>query len=212
MNHRFPPPGIKVFGVGELTRNIKRLLEDAHGTVWVEGEVSNLARPASGHQYLTLKDEESPLRCMLGRAVALRMRFNLQDGMHVIARGRLTVFAARGEYQLQIEEVQPKGIGALELAFRQAEGTAVRQGLLQAGAQEEAAAHPAARGPGCQRHGFGGARRARGARPALAGCRGLGGAGPGAGRGRARGNRRRHPAPEPDRRSPHPRAALPSMS
>jgi len=119
MSALFPPAGIKIFGVGELTRDIKRLLEDAHGTVWVEGEVSNLARPASGHQYLTLKDEEAPLRCMLPRGVSLRMRFDLQDGMHVIARGRLTVYLVRGEYQLQIEEVQPKGIGPLELAFRQ---------------------------------------------------------------------------------------------
>lgn len=119
MSALFPPAGIKIFGVGELTRDIKRLLEDAHPTVWVEGEVSNLARPASGHQYLTLKDDEAPLRCMLPRGVALRMRFDLQDGMHVIVRGRLTVYTVRGEYQLQVDEVQPQGIGALELAFRQ---------------------------------------------------------------------------------------------
>jgi exodeoxyribonuclease VII large subunit len=119
MTALFPPPGVKVLGIGELTRDIKRLLEQAHGTVWVEGEVSNLARPASGHLYLTLKDEEAPLRCMLPRGIALRMRFDLQDGMRVIARGRLTVYLVRGEYQLQIEEVQPKGIGPLELAFRQ---------------------------------------------------------------------------------------------
>jgi len=119
MSALFPPAGIKVLGIGELTRDIKRLLEEAHGTVWVEGEVSNLARPASGHLYLTLKDEDAPLRCMLPRGIALRMRFDLQDGMKVIARGRLTVYLVRGEYQLQIEEVQPKGIGPLELAFRQ---------------------------------------------------------------------------------------------
>lgn len=119
MTALFPPAGIKVLGIGELTRDIKRLLEEAHGTVWVEGEVSNLARPASGHLYLTLKDEEAPLRAMLPRGVALRMRFDLQDGMKVIARGRLTVYLVRGEYQMQIEEVQPKGIGPLELAFRQ---------------------------------------------------------------------------------------------
>jgi exodeoxyribonuclease VII large subunit len=81
--------------------------------------VSNLARPSSGHVYLTLKDEEAPLKAVVYRGIALRLRFDLRDGMRVIARGRLTVYAPRGEYQLAIEEVQPKGIGPLELAFRQ---------------------------------------------------------------------------------------------
>jgi exodeoxyribonuclease VII large subunit len=119
MSAPIPPSGIKVFGVGELTRDIKRILEEAHGTVWVEGEVSNLARPSSGHLYLTLKDEEAPLRAMVHRGVALRLRFDLQDGMKVITKGRLSVFVPRGEYQLQIEEIHPKGVGPLELAFRQ---------------------------------------------------------------------------------------------
>jgi exodeoxyribonuclease VII large subunit len=103
-----------------LTRAIKGLLEEAHANVWVEGEVSNLSRPSSyGHQYLTLKDDESPLKAVLYRAIALRMRFDLRNGMRVIVRGRLTLYMPRGEYQLLIEEVQPKGIGPLELAFRQ---------------------------------------------------------------------------------------------
>ncbi len=116
----FPPPGIKVLSIGELTRTIKGLLEETHANVWVEGEVSNLSRPSSyGHQYLTLKDDEAPLKAVLYRAIALRLRFDLRDGMRVIARGRLTLYMPRGEYQLLIEEIQPKGIGPLELAFRQ---------------------------------------------------------------------------------------------
>jgi exodeoxyribonuclease VII large subunit len=116
----FPPPGVKVLTIGELTRAIKGMLEEAHANVWVEGEVSNLSRPSSyGHQYLTLKDDEAPLKAVLYRAIALRMKFDLRDGMRVIARGRLTLYMPRGEYQLLIEEVQPKGIGPLELAFRQ---------------------------------------------------------------------------------------------
>jgi exodeoxyribonuclease VII large subunit len=116
----FPPPGVKVVGIGELTRTIKGVLEEAYATVWVEGEVSNLSRPSTyGHQYLTLKDDEAPLKAVLYRAIALRMKFDLRDGMRVIARGRLTVYMPRGEYQLLIEEIQPKGIGPLELAFRQ---------------------------------------------------------------------------------------------
>jgi exodeoxyribonuclease VII large subunit len=119
MSALFPPPGVVVFTVGELTRAIKGLLEEAHPNVWVEGEVSNLARPNSGHVYLTLKDGQSPLKAVLYRGVAIRMKFDLRDGLHVIVRGRLTVYAPRGEYQLLIEEIQPKGIGPLELAFRQ---------------------------------------------------------------------------------------------
>ncbi len=116
----FPPPGVKVLSIGELTRTLKGLLEETHANVWVEGEVSNLSRPSSyGHQYLTLKDDEAPLKAVLYRAIALRLRFDLRDGMRVIARGRLTLYMPRGEYQLLIEEIQPKGIGPLELAFRQ---------------------------------------------------------------------------------------------
>jgi exodeoxyribonuclease VII large subunit len=116
----FPPSGVKVLSIGELTRALKSMLEETHANVWVEGEVSNLSRPSSyGHQYLTLKDDEAPLKAVLYRAIALRLRFDLRDGMRVIARGRLTLYMPRGEYQLLIEEIQPKGIGPLELAFRQ---------------------------------------------------------------------------------------------
>src|SRR3954454_3390164 len=118
MSALFPPAGV-VLSVGELTRAIRELLEDAHPCVWVEGEVSNLARPSSGHLYLTLKDDEAPLRAVVYRGIALRMKFDLRDGLRVIARGRLTVYQPRGEYQFLVEEVQPKGIGPLELAFRQ---------------------------------------------------------------------------------------------
>jgi exodeoxyribonuclease VII large subunit len=115
----FPPVNGKVLSVGELTRSLKEIVETAYACVWVEGEVSNLARPSSGHQYLTLKDDEAPIRAVIYRAVALRMRFDLRDGMRIIVRGRLTLYMPRGEYQLLIEEVHPKGIGPLELAFRQ---------------------------------------------------------------------------------------------
>ena len=115
----FPPAGVRLYRVGDLTRDIKELLEGNLGTVWVEGEVSNLARPSSGHLYLTLKDADAPLKSVIYRGVALRMRFDLRDGMSVIVRGRLSVYVPRGEYQLQVEEVHPKGIGPLELAFRQ---------------------------------------------------------------------------------------------
>src|ERR1700730_3952793 len=130
MTSPFPPPGVKVLSIGELTRSIKGLLEEAHSSVYVEGEVSNLARPSSGHLYLTLKDEEAPLKTVIYRGVALRMRFDLRDGMQIIVRGRLTVYTPRGEYQLQVEEVQPKGIGPLELAYRQLKEKLSAQGYF----------------------------------------------------------------------------------
>ncbi len=119
MSSPFPPPGVKVLTVGELTRAVRQQLEEAFGNVWVEGEVSNLSRPSSGHQYFTLKDDTAPLDAVLYRGVGLRLKFDLVDGMRVIARGRLTVYEPKGKYQFAIEEIQPKGVGPLELAFRQ---------------------------------------------------------------------------------------------
>src|SRR5207245_10245701 len=116
----FPPDDIQPLTISALTREVKTLLEEQYPQgVWVTGEVSNLSRPSSGHLYLKLKDAESQLNTVIYRGVALRLRFDLQDGMEIIAKGRLIVYVPRGEYQLQIEEIQPKGIGPLELAFRQ---------------------------------------------------------------------------------------------
>lgn len=119
MNAPTLPPGTQVFTVGELTRRVKESLEGQFLSVWVAGEVSNLSRPSSGHVYLKLKDAESLLNSVMYRGIALRVRFDLRDGMEVVARGRLAVYVPRGEYQLVIEELQPRGIGALELALRQ---------------------------------------------------------------------------------------------
>ena len=113
------PDRRKILTVGELNRQIKALVEDGFRTVWVSGEVSNLSRPGSGHLYLCLKDAEGQLRAVMWRSAALRLRFDVKEGMEVIARGRLTVYVPRGDYQLQIEDLQPKGLGALELALRQ---------------------------------------------------------------------------------------------
>jgi len=113
------PPGAKVLSVGELTRGVKGLLEDAFPSVWVAGEISNLARPSSGHVYLSLKDADAQVRSVMWRGMALRLRFEPADGQQVIARGRVSVYAPRGDYQLLIEEMHVKGMGAAELALRQ---------------------------------------------------------------------------------------------
>jgi exodeoxyribonuclease VII large subunit len=119
MNSIAVPEGVKVVSVAELTQQVKGMLEEGFSSVWVEGEIASLARPSSGHLYLTLKDAQAQLRAVIWRGVALRLRFEPRDGMEVIVRGRLGVYPPRGEYQLNIEELQPKGIGALELALRQ---------------------------------------------------------------------------------------------
>lgn len=113
------PDGGQALSVSTLTQQIRGTLERDFGAVWVTGEISNLARPASGHMYLSLKDDRATLRAVIYRGIGLRLRFDLRDGMEVLARGRVSVYDQRGDYQLVIEEVHPKGIGALELALQQ---------------------------------------------------------------------------------------------
>jgi exodeoxyribonuclease VII large subunit len=119
MNLALLPAGAKILSIGELTRAIKGVIEDGFSSVWVAGEVSNLSRPSSGHIYLTLKDAEAQLRTVIWRSVALRLRYPVREGQEVIVRGRLSVYLVRGEYQLVVEELHPKGLGAAELALRQ---------------------------------------------------------------------------------------------
>jgi exodeoxyribonuclease VII large subunit len=120
----------QVLSVWELTTQIKGLLETSFPTVWVTGEISNFARPQSGHCYLTLKDERAQLRAAVWRTTAVRVRFDLNDGLEVICRGRVEVYAPRGNYQLIIEHIEPRGIGALDLALRQLRERLGREGLF----------------------------------------------------------------------------------
>jgi exodeoxyribonuclease VII large subunit len=96
----------------------------------LEGELSNLRAPGSGHIYCTLKDKASQIRAVLFRSSAVRLRFSLQEGLHVIVRGRLTVYEPRGEYQIVLDRVEPKGIGALQLAFEQLKERLASEGLF----------------------------------------------------------------------------------
>jgi exodeoxyribonuclease VII large subunit len=124
------PAAPQVLSVWQLTAQIKDLLEVSFGSVWVTGEISNLARPRSGHCYLTLKDDQAQIRCAMWRSAAARVRFDLHDGLEVVCRGRIDVYAPRGDYQLIIESIEPKGIGALELALRQLREKLAREGLF----------------------------------------------------------------------------------
>lgn len=116
--------------VSELTGLLRASIEDQFPDIWIEGEISNLRAPGSGHLYCTLKDEQSQIRAVLFRSSAGRLRFALQEGMQVIVRGRLTIYEPRGEYQIVLEYVEPKGIGALQLAFEQLKERLAAEGLF----------------------------------------------------------------------------------
>ncbi len=105
--------------VSELTARIKAILEDDFAGVVVRGEVSDLSRPRSGHVYLSLKDDSAQIRAVIWKSAAQKLRFDLADGLSVRVWADLTVYAPRGDYQLSIRRVEPEGVGALELAFRQ---------------------------------------------------------------------------------------------
>ena len=125
-----PPTNARPLSVWELTSQIKDLLEAAFTGVWVAGEISNFSRPQSGHCYLTLKDDRAQIRAVLWRGAAARLRFEPHDGLEVVCRGHLDVYAPRGSYQLVIEDIVPRGMGALELALRQLREKLAREGLF----------------------------------------------------------------------------------
>ncbi len=120
--------------VSQLTFRIRKLLEGdlEMQDVWVEGEISNLSRPASGHIYFTLKDKNASLKCMMWKPDAARLRVNLQDGMAVEAHGRITVYEPQGTYQLAVNLIQPKGEGALYQEFLRLKAMLESEGLFDA--------------------------------------------------------------------------------
>jgi exodeoxyribonuclease VII large subunit len=120
----------EVLSIGELSRRLKALVEMSFPYVCVEGEISNFSRATSGHIYFTLKDDAAQIRAVLWRSAAQRVRFELHDGLHVVACGPVEVYAARGSYQLVVERLVPQGIGPLELAFRQRYDKLATEGLF----------------------------------------------------------------------------------
>lgn len=120
----------KFHTITEITRLIKSTVENKFTGVWLAGEVSNVRKPGSGHIYLTLKDNNAQLQAVIFRSVANRIRFDLKDGTEVIVYGSVTVYEPRGQYQIIIESVEPKGIGALQLAFEQLKSKLHKLGLF----------------------------------------------------------------------------------
>jgi exodeoxyribonuclease VII large subunit len=120
----------EVWTISQLTRRVKKLLEAEVGTLWVAGEISNWKVAGSGHAYFTLKDEGSQIDAVLFRGVLSRLRFEPENGLAVLAQGRVTVYERRGNYQIIIESMQPKGIGALQLAFEKLKKKLAAEGLF----------------------------------------------------------------------------------
>lgn len=131
-----------VLTVSQLNGRARLLLEDVFAQVWVEGEISNLAKPASGHIYFTLKDKNAQVRCALFRQNALRVRQALRDGLAVKVRGRVSLFEGRGDYQLILDSVEPAGDGSLRLAFEALKEKLSTEGLFDAAGKRALPRHP----------------------------------------------------------------------
>jgi exodeoxyribonuclease VII large subunit len=122
----------RTYTVSELTEELRGVLLDRFSDIWISGEISGTRLPASGHYYFTLKDEAAQLRCVCYKMTARYLKFKPQDGVAVLARGRLDVYEARGEVQLVVEMLEPQGHGALQFAFEQLKQKLAAEGLFDA--------------------------------------------------------------------------------
>jgi len=127
-----PQPQRRIWPVRELVARVRELVEREHGDVWVEGEISNFRPAPSGHIYFTLKDADAQLPVVLFRRQAVLLRFRPEDGLHVLARGRVSVYEQRGQMQLVAETMEPVGAGSLQLAFEQLKERLKAEGLFDA--------------------------------------------------------------------------------
>ncbi|MEJ2509539.1 MAG: exodeoxyribonuclease VII large subunit [Gammaproteobacteria bacterium] len=135
-----------VWSVSQLNREVRALLEGHFPLVWVEGELSNLARPASGHIYFSLKDEQAQVRCAMFRMRNMHLGFTPENGMQVLVRARIGLYEPRGEFQLRVEHMEPAGDGALRRAFDALKARLEREGLFDAAHKRPLPAHPRAVG------------------------------------------------------------------
>ena len=120
----------QIFSVSELNRTVRQLLENSLTLLWVEGEISNFARPGSGHWYMTLKDEKSQVRCAMFKGSNMRVGFEPANGMSVLVRCKAGIYEGRGEYQLVIEHMEEAGFGALQRQFEQLKASLSKEGLF----------------------------------------------------------------------------------
>lgn len=132
LGFNFRAPERRIWTVRELIASVRTQLEHEYTDAWIEGEISNFRAPDSGHLYFTLKDESAQIRVVMFRTQARLLRFRPAEGMQVIARGRVTVYEARGELQISAEYLEPKGAGALQIAFEQLKAKLQAEGLFEA--------------------------------------------------------------------------------
>ncbi|MGH8320084.1 MAG: exodeoxyribonuclease VII large subunit [Steroidobacteraceae bacterium] len=123
-------PGRSVYTVSRLNKEVRTLLERGLGVVWVEGELSNFSQPSSGHWYFSLKDRESQVRCAMFRLKNAALGFTPKAGQHVIARGRVSLYEPRGEYQLIVDHLEEAGVGALQREFERLKAKLAAEGLF----------------------------------------------------------------------------------
>ncbi|HEX6803676.1 MAG TPA: exodeoxyribonuclease VII large subunit [Terriglobales bacterium] len=138
----FKAPERRVWVVRDLVSAVRTHLEREYSDIWVEGEISNFRAHDSGHLYFTLKDEGAQIRAVMFRSQARLLRFRPQDGMQVVLRGRVTIYEGRGELQLSAEYLEPKGAGALQLAFEQLKAKLEAEGLFDSSRKKPIPALP----------------------------------------------------------------------
>jgi exodeoxyribonuclease VII large subunit len=132
LGFQFRPPERRIWTVRALVSAVRSHIEREYSDCWVEGEISNLRIPDSGHLYFTLKEESAQIRVVMFRSSAKLLRFRPENGLHVTVRGRITVYEDRGELQISAEFMEPKGAGALQLAFEQLKARLQAEGLFEA--------------------------------------------------------------------------------
>jgi exodeoxyribonuclease VII large subunit len=136
------PAANDIYTISRLNREVRTVLEEVFPTIWVQGEISNLAKPASGHLYFTLKDNSAQVRCAMFKNRQSGMRFVPENGVQVLARANIGLYEGRGEYQLIIESLEPAGAGALQLAFEALKEKLSAEGLFDQEHKQELPAFP----------------------------------------------------------------------
>jgi exodeoxyribonuclease VII large subunit len=142
LGFQFRPPERRVWTVRALVSAVRSHIEREYSDCWVEGEISNLRIPDSGHLYFTLKEEAAQIKVVMFRSSAKLLRFRPENGLHVTVRGRITVYEDRGELQISAEFMEPKGAGALQLAFEQLKARLQAEGLFEASRKKAIPALP----------------------------------------------------------------------
>ena len=143
LGFQFQPSPRRVWTVRALVAAVRMHVEREYSDCWVEGEISNLRIPDSGHLYFTLKEESAQIRVVMFRSSARLLRFRPENGLHVTVRGRVTVYEERGELQISAEFMEPQGAGALQVAFEQLKARLQAEGLFEAARKKEIPALPA---------------------------------------------------------------------